>query len=227
MNATHPSIRDAYARWAPRYPPVPHNPLMRVEQHFMLEQWPDVADSTALDLAAGSGRYSQFLARGGAATVVALDFCAPMLAQVTGALRVCASMQQLPFAANTFDIVVSGLALGHAADLELWMQEVARVLRDDGVLLYSDFHPDAALMSLTRSFTDDHQKTWTVKHHHHNVEAQRSALAQAGLQIESFNELRVGIELLEPFAGSDEFYLRWHGLAIALVVKARKQSGTK
>ena len=226
MSAIQPSIREAYARWAPRYPPTPHNPLMRVEQQFMLEQWPDISGCTALDLAAGSGRYSQILARNGAANVVALDFCAPMLAQVTGALRVCASMQQLPFAANTFDFVVSGLALGHATDLALWMREVARVLRDDGVLLYSDFHPDAARMSLTRSFTDEHQQTWTVTHHHHSVEKQRSALAQAGLLQESCSELRVGIELIEPFAGSDEFYARWHGLAIALVVKARKQCCT-
>ncbi|HMI73856.1 MAG TPA: hypothetical protein VK495_04070, partial [Steroidobacteraceae bacterium] len=72
----------AYERWAPLYPPVPHNPLMRAEQQAMLEHWPKVAGLRALDLACGSGRYSRLLADANAAEVVALDFCVPMLMQV-------------------------------------------------------------------------------------------------------------------------------------------------
>ncbi len=30
----------AYERWAPLYPPTAHNPLMRAEQHAMLDHWP-------------------------------------------------------------------------------------------------------------------------------------------------------------------------------------------
>jgi hypothetical protein len=42
------------------------------------------------------------------------------------------------------------------------------------------------------------------------------------LTIEGFREIRVGIELKETFSNSDEFYRRWHGLPIVLIVKARK-----
>src|SRR5277367_6270236 len=74
--------RAAYKRWAPLYPPVAHNPLMRAEQHAMLLYWPDVAGLRVLDLACGSGRYSALAADAGAADVIALDFCVPMLLQV-------------------------------------------------------------------------------------------------------------------------------------------------
>src|ERR1700748_439160 len=65
--ALNQSTLTAYERWAPLYPPVAHNPLMRVEQHAMLEAWPDMAGKRVLDLACGSGRYSNLLLEANAA----------------------------------------------------------------------------------------------------------------------------------------------------------------
>jgi ubiquinone/menaquinone biosynthesis C-methylase UbiE len=214
--------RSAYQRWAPLYPPVAHNPLMRAEQQAMLLHWPAVAGLRVLDLACGTGRYSRLLAEGGAAEIVALDFCVPMLMQVPGGSKVCASMMQLPFAADTFDVVISGLALGHADGVYPWMAEMARVLRNGGTLLYSDFHPDAARAGLTRSFKDLDARTRSVPHADYPVTTQIEAARTAGLCVETLHEVRVGVELREPFAKSEDFYRRWHGLPIVLVVRARK-----
>lgn len=212
----------AYAQWAPLYPPVAHNPLMRAEQRAMVENWPIVKGRRTLDLACGTGRYSRLLAETHAAEVVAVDFCAAMLAQVTAANRVCASMMHLPFANDTFDIVISGLALGHATSVHAWMAEVARVLAAGGTLLYSDFHPEAARAGLPRSFKDQNNRTWTVPHTCHELSAQRQAAAAASLTIEVVHEVRVGIELQEVFPKSDAFYNQWHGLPIVLIVRATK-----
>ncbi len=213
---------EAYERWAPLYPPIAHNPLMRAEQQAMLEHWPDVSGRRTLDLACGSGRYSRLLAQGRASQVVAVDFCAPMLAQVSAATRVCASMMQLPFVDGAFEVVVSGLALGHATTVHAWMTEVARVLCPGGTLLYSDFHPEAARSGLPRSFKDQNDRTWTVPHRCHDLGSQRAAAAAANLTIEIVHEVRVGFELKEPFSNSIEFYRRWHGLPLVLIVRARK-----
>jgi malonyl-CoA O-methyltransferase len=162
------------------------------------------------------------LAKADAAHVVAMDLCMPMLRQVSTAARVCASMMQLPFADRAFDVVVSGLALGHTTDIHLWMAEAARVLACGGTLLYSDFHPAAARAGLTRSFKDQDNETCTVPHCCYDVALQLQAAAAAGLTADVVREVRVGIELREPFPKSDEFYARWHGLPIALIVRARK-----
>lgn len=212
---------SAYERWAPLYPPTAHNPLMRAEQRVMIEHWPPVAGARALDLACGSGRYARLLAGAGAAQVVAMDFCVPMLHQVGSAGRVCGSMMQLPFAARAFDIVISGLALGHATDIHVWMMEIARVLKPGGTLLYSDFHPEAARAGLTRSFKDHNNESCTVPHRCYAVGEQEAAAAAAKLSIEVLHEVRVGVELSEAFPKSEQFYRRWDGLPIALIVRAR------
>jgi ubiquinone/menaquinone biosynthesis C-methylase UbiE len=218
MNAT----RAAYDRWASTYPPMPHNPLMQGEQAAMLELWPDMARLRVLDLACGTGRYARLLAKRNAGEVIAVDFSAAMLQQVSVDRRVLADMTQLPFVDGAFDAVVCGLALGHAPAIGPWMAEGARVLTRGGYLLYSDFHPEAARAGLVRSFKDEHDRRHMLSHHDHSLGIQRQAAAAANLALEVVRELRVGIEFREPFPDSDTFYERHRGLPLLLVVRARK-----
>lgn len=215
--------REAYERWAPLYPPVAHNPLMRAEERAMLEAWPVLKGRRVLDLACGSGRYAQLASESNAAQVIALDFCLPMLVQVASAGRVCASMMQLPFRSAAFDFVVSGLAVGHATDLGQWMSEVSRVLAPEGALLYSDFHSAAIRAGMTRSFKDAQGASWTVPHQAYELSAQREAMAAVGLELESVMELRMGMELNEAFPGSEQAYRQWYGVPVVLIVRARKR----
>jgi ubiquinone/menaquinone biosynthesis C-methylase UbiE len=198
---------------------------MRAEQRAMLELWPQVTGQRALDLACGSGRYTKLLVESRAASVTALDFSGQMLARVGvgECQRVQASMMSLPFVNGAFAAIVSGLAVGHAPSLQQWMTEASRVLEERGTLLYSDFHPEVARAGLPRSFKDQHGHKHTVPHNRYEVEAQQEAAANADLFVESIKELRVGIEVCEPFSGSDSFYRQWHGLPLVLVVRARKQ----
>jgi malonyl-CoA O-methyltransferase len=175
-----------------------------------------------LDLACGTGRYAGLLSGGNAERVVAADFCEPMLGQVSGASRVRANMMQLPFVSGAFDVVVCGLALSHATSVGAWMIEIARVLDENGCLLYSDFHSEAARAGLTRSFKDQDGRTCTVPHRCYTPDEQCQAATAAGLTVEAVHEVRVGIELVEAFPGSEDFYSRWSGLPIALIVRARK-----
>jgi SAM-dependent methyltransferase len=217
------STLEAYERWASTYPPIPHNPLMRAEQTAMLQHLPDIANRRALDLACGSGRYATLLDALRVAQVVSLDFSAAMLSQVHTGCRVRADMMRLPFTDAVFDVVTAGLAVGHAANLQTLMREIARVLAPGGTLLYSDFHPDAARAGMTRSFRDENGRSHVVPHNRHELAAHRSAVSAADLTLENMCELRVGFEFREAFDGSAEFYQRWHGLPLVLVAMARKR----
>jgi len=212
----------AYERWAAAYPATAHNPLMRAEERAMLALWPEVRGRRVLDLACGSGRYSRLLSERGAADVVALDVSGAMLRQVSQAHRVRSAMMSLPFAPQSFAVVICGLALGHADNLDQWMRETARVLAPGGVLLYSDFHPEAHRAGLVRSFKDEEGRTWELPHRRFPVGTQCAGLRAAGYTIGAVRELRVGREIREPFAGSADFYARWDGLPLVLVVSASR-----
>jgi len=212
----------AYERWAGTYVGEPHNPLMAAEQTEMLRLMPALRGRRVLDLACGTGRYARIAAKAGAASIVALDFSPAMLARAGTARRVRADMARLPFVGECFDVVVSGLAIGHATSVQDWMSEAARVLAPGGALLWSDFHPDAARRGFSRSFRDGERRTHTVPHVTHDVAAQCAAAEAAGLACEAVHELRAGIEFRETFPGSAGFYRREAGVALVLVARARK-----
>jgi malonyl-CoA O-methyltransferase len=190
----------------------------------MERHWPEVAGCRALDLACGTGRYAARLLEQKAAHVVALDLSPAMLQRAASSPhRVRADMSRLPFVRHAFDLVVSGLAAGHAQSIDAWMKEIARVLDRRGILLYSDFHPEAARAGLTRTFKDAARHTRVVPHHDHELAVQVGAAEAANLTVEDIEEVRVGFELTESFPGSEEFYRRWHGLPLVLIIRARKR----
>lgn len=213
---------QAYDAWAERYPPLPHNPLMRAEQAALLRLCPPAQGLRVLDLACGTGRYGLLLAEQGAAGVIGVDLSEGMLQRSPLPLRVRADMTGLPFAPCRFDLIVSGLAVGHAPSLDAWMQEAVRVLAPGGCLIYSDFHPDAARAGMTRSFKDAQGRRHELAHQRYDLADHARAAARAGLSLEAHAEVHVGRELCEPFDGSETFYRQWPGLAVVLVLRLGK-----
>jgi SAM-dependent methyltransferase len=215
------STLEAYERWAPRYAPVPHNPLMAAEQREMLARLPPLTGKTALDLACGSGRYMRLLEQGGTQRVVGMDFSMGMLARATGTL-VRGDLISLPFASGAFDVVVSGLALGHAADLARCARECARVLAAGGLFIYSDFHPEGVRAGLKRAFRDSGGMRCELPNGEYRISQHLGALDAAGFTEVELTEIRAGIEFNDSFPGADEFFRAWLGTPLFFIVHARK-----
>src|SRR5262245_11172782 len=123
----------AYELWAPSYPPVAHNPLMRTEQQVFESLLRGVRARRALDVGTGSGRYLPLLATTGASVVVGVDFSMAMLAHGgPGGRRVRADARQLPFRRAMFDVVTAALMIGDVDDLRGCVREMAAALTHGG-----------------------------------------------------------------------------------------------
>lgn len=99
-----------------------------------------------LDIGAGTGTLTQALqTQFPASNVVGLDLAFGMtqaLRQKTALSSVCADMHQLPFASNTFDLIVSNCTLQWSADPKRFFSACQYALKPNGILLLSTFGPD-------------------------------------------------------------------------------------
>ena len=178
----------AYGLWAKSYPPRPHNPLMELEHATVLALLPDVGGQTVLDAGCGSGRYLRELGDRGA-RAIGIDLSSAMLERARDATRriARADIRALPFDRMTIDLVVSGLALGDVAELELALTEIARVLRPGGRVIYSVVHPSGEAAGWSRTFESDGRKL-AIDGHWHSLDRHREACVAAGLTIEEWRE---------------------------------------
>ena len=117
-----------------------------------------------LDVGSGTGLASELLREHyGNNSYYAIDFALPMLAwaknenKVNYQYAVCGEVESLPFQDNSLDIIFSASTLQWCNDVGAAFQESCRVLKDQGLLLFSSFGPDT-LKELRYCFAqvDDH-----------------------------------------------------------------------
>jgi SAM-dependent methyltransferase len=88
----------------------------------------------ALDLGAHDGRLAARLVARGIPFVAAADFSPAMIRQASG-IRLAADEEFLPFAAASFDLIVSNLSLHWVNDLPGALAQIKRALRPGGLFL--------------------------------------------------------------------------------------------
>lgn len=103
-----------------------------------------------LDIGCGTGAATgQLLSRYPKAEVLALDFALPMLLHARRRGRwlrhprcICGDLDQLPLAPQSVDLVFSNAAIQWSADPARAIAEIHRVLKPEGLLMFSSFGPD-------------------------------------------------------------------------------------
>jgi len=120
-----------------------------------------------LDAGCGTGYGSSELA-GAAATVTAFDVAPAAIeyarSHFAGPRFVLAACGSMPFAANAFDLVVAFEVIEHLADYHAFLEECARVLKHQGLLIVSS--PNRLYYSESRA------QTGPNPYHEHEFEAE-------------------------------------------------------
>jgi SAM-dependent methyltransferase len=194
---TYDPVADAYAAGADA---APYNALY--ERPAMLALLPDVAGARVLDAGCGDGWYAQQLVAAGA-RVTAVDASARMVEHARRRLgdaaevRVADLGRPLDFADESFDGIVSALALEHVRDWDALFAELRRVLAPGGWLLFSAQHPTftgARLPTPSYLQTERVEEAWgwvggaVQAFYHRPLSAMVNALADAGFAIDRMDE---------------------------------------
>jgi len=217
------AAHDAYELWADTYPPVAHNPLMRLEQEIVEPLLAHIRAARALDVGTGSGRYLPLLESTGAAAV-GIDFSLAMLRRgSTRSPRVCADACRLPFRRSAFDLINASLMVGDVEDLTAWTREMSRVLALRGHLVYSDFHPSWAQQGWSRTFRSADGVMHDISFNPHSIEAHLEALENAGLRVRTIREPRFSSSRTTAEPAIKAFRRRWGNPPVIVAFHAVKE----
>jgi malonyl-CoA O-methyltransferase len=224
--STLPAVRDGYDRWAAIYDDEA-NPLVALEGPKVRALVGEASGKTALDLGCGTGRHALWLASIGA-RVTAVDFSREMLAKATqkgwaNQVRFIVHDlhdEALPFASETFDLVVSGLVLEHLRELEPVFAEARRVLRPAGRAVVSNMHPAMFLRGTQARFTDP-QSGELVQPGSvcHSIGSIVLAAQRAGFELADIGEFNADAQLAAQAPRAAK-YIGWPMLVVLSLVAA-------
>jgi ubiquinone/menaquinone biosynthesis C-methylase UbiE len=118
--------------------------LNSFEQGRLLPLLGDVAEKKILDVGAGTGRMSASLAKHGA-KVTALDVSPKMLERIKlkvkkNIVTVVGDAENLPFAKESFDIVIAAFLIVHLKNPRQFFDEAYRVLKDGGIFVVTNIN---------------------------------------------------------------------------------------
>ena len=192
---------DAYDELADEYvEEIESNPYnAHLEFPATTELVLNVDGKRVLDAGCGAGPYTEWPLDGGA-DVVGIDASEGMLERARERLDDAALQRvdlsgPLPFRADAFDGVVSGLALGYIEEWRPAFEEFRRVLADGGFVVFSVKHPfdEFPLPAASNYFEiERYVKEWAVDvpYHRRPLSAVLNPVLEAGLRIDRVAEPR-------------------------------------
>lgn len=159
------------------------------------------APAQALDMGSGGGHVAYLLARH-AKSVAAVDLSAEMLAAVADTAKAKglanieihrASVERLPFADDSFDLVASRYSAHHWHDFDGGLKEARRVVKPGApVILMDVFTPGVALLDTHLQSVELLRDTSHVRNY--TMAEWTQALARAGLTLKNAYTWRLYLE---------------------------------
>lgn len=152
------------------------------EWHELQKMLPDFNGKRVLDIGCGFGWHCIYAAENGASYVLGTDISEKMLTVAKGKTILpnveyqCIAMEEMEFAPNIFDVVISSLAFHYTPDFEKICKKVARFLSLNGDFVFSVEHPVfTAYGNQDWSYDENNQRIhWPVDHYF--LEGKRTAV---------------------------------------------------
>jgi ubiquinone/menaquinone biosynthesis C-methylase UbiE len=179
---------SAYDLWSATYDEEPDNLLVLLDEGLFegLLRRVEVRGKRVVDVGCGTGRHWSKILAHGPSELVGYDLSAGMIARLRrkhpGATVHRASAEALSHTApGSCDLLVSTLALSHVPSAGAALHEWARVLREGGDVLLTDFHPAAAAVAETTFVHSG--RLITVEKYVRPLPTLEAALAVSGFEV--------------------------------------------
>ena len=218
----HVGAREGYDLWAETYDETP-NPVVAMDARYTLDVLSPRPGELILDAGCCTRRRLGSLLRA-RSSPVGVDFSRGMLEIARRnypemPLALADLQRQLPFESQRFDAVLCALIGEHLDELPLALQEIHRVLRAGGRLIFSVYHPEMAAAGKEANFERDGVK-YGLGAHRYTIEGYVNLLEDACFEEPARHEF-LGDEWLMKSVPSATKLLNF---PVLLLFEARKKS---
>jgi len=187
---------EAYDLWAATYDDQPGNLILHLDEvvfsHLLAKV--DLHTKAVLDIGCGTGRHWAQVLERRPASLAGCDVSSEMLKRLRlkfpGANAQLLRDSALLEASASIDVVLSTLAIAHVADLSGMFSEWDRILKSQGEIILTDFHPAALEKGADRTFRHNGELI-SIKSHIHSLEKIRRLARDLNWNEAEFMELKI------------------------------------
>lgn len=194
----------AYDLWASGYDDQPDNLMLYLDEGVFRGLLDEVVimDKVVADIGCGTGRHWEKIYERKPARLIGYDVSVGMLERLNKKFPAAETVQLNSFllpelADASCDVIISTLAVAHMEFMGKTLEEWDRVLKNGGVVIITDYHPDALEKGGKRTFHHN-GKVMAVKNYIHSVSAIQEMAKQLGWSTVRFTE-RVIDESVKAF----------------------------
>lgn len=213
------------------------------EWYQLKPMFPDLKGKTVLDLGCGYGWHCKYAIDSGATEVLGIDISNNMLDKAKQLNKDAhikyqrCKIEEYSYPENTYDFVISNLALHYVEDLEMIYKKVYQTLKTNGYFLFNIEHPSFTAGMNQDWIYDESGKPlyWPLDHYyepgeretnflghkvikqHHTLTQILNTLLKSGFQLETVEEVIPSNEMISLYGLQDEMRR-----PMMLLVKAKK-----
>ncbi|MFI5151911.1 MAG: class I SAM-dependent methyltransferase [Chitinophagales bacterium] len=188
---------SAYDLWSDHYDNQPENLILALDRevfNILIEDL-DFRSTTIADVGCGTGRHWHQILDCGPARLVGFDVSSGMLAKLQEKIPDAETHRISDFRLPTLydqscDFVISTLAVAHMEDFENVFKEWCRVLKTNGRLIITDYHPVALQHGANRTFMHKN-RSFSIKNHIYSIERLKMMAGQFAMESVRFIERKI------------------------------------
>jgi ubiquinone/menaquinone biosynthesis C-methylase UbiE len=217
-------VRHAYDMWSSKYDEQPNNLMLALDETMFTELIANISFQNKIiaDVGCGTGRHWQKIYAKQPAKVIGYDVSEGMLnilkRKHPGAETYKLETNRLArLPENSCDIIISTLAVAHIKNITDAFSEWARVLKPDGHIIITDYHPEALAKGGNRTF-EHNGKQIAVRNYVHLIKKIKNIARKLDFEVVTFIEKKIdetvkayyeeqnGLPVFERFKGTSIIY---------------------
>lgn len=188
---------EAYDLWAASYDSQPGNLMLNLDKILFskLLDGAHLKNKTVADIGCGTGRHWPEIFEKAPSGLTGFDVSPGMLKKLREKFPAAETyaITDNGFSAirdHTFDVIISTLTIAHIENIEQALEAWCRILKEDGDIMITDFHPDTLAFGGKRTFKHGNAQI-AVRNFVHPVKTIREFLLKNGFEVVNEYERKI------------------------------------